>query len=544
MAPAQAIPTKLPPCDQCRRRKVRCDAAERCDRCTQSGLRCTRDIIRKRRGPKKGSGSVIARLRVEDDQTISQDVTLPPFQHLSSVEAGEAAPGGISRSISQDGTQLPPIRRTFHSNIEPTSDPASLNLRLITQVQPLPSISATSLLSQNPNASPRTNISSLGSPLPWRVASPFEPYQSFSTGSNGFVTINELARRIFNTNNYSSMSYPFDSDANLADATPPSQTPPVRPTSINAILSSAASPHSQSSAQSPYDAQQATLLFRTPSNSNDIRVQALAAEVGMSANLMSHCIRAFFSSLYPVMPVIHEATFRRRMTRQDELSLEEKCQVLAMCAATVLHAGPQDLNLDSKKKLATQFIERFLDVRKQYDFIENATLVTMIASLFVAICFFELKKAKSHHFYLREAIGMALEQGLHLESFYSGVSHLQEICHRRTFALLFVTERGAAILRSKPIAISAIPNIPEDHFDDEDPAIIAGFQCLCRLFALLDEKFVAIWRDSQNENMSLRTSLANIASLQHSLRNMSFESVGLTDIQKVCILDVSIVRTC
>lgn len=63
----QQKPVKHPPCDQCRRRKVKCDAGAPCNRCMQSGLRCTRDIIRKRRGPKKGSGSVIARLRTEHD---------------------------------------------------------------------------------------------------------------------------------------------------------------------------------------------------------------------------------------------------------------------------------------------------------------------------------------------------------------------------------------------------------------------------------------------------------------------------------------------
>src|SRR5437016_1798821 len=51
------------PCDQCHRRKVRCSGGTPCTPCTDVELQCTREIVRKKRGPKKGSGSTIAKLR-------------------------------------------------------------------------------------------------------------------------------------------------------------------------------------------------------------------------------------------------------------------------------------------------------------------------------------------------------------------------------------------------------------------------------------------------------------------------------------------------
>ena len=55
----------FPPCDQCLHRKVRCDKTlPRCYRCSDASLPCTREVVRRRPGRKKGSGAVISRLRV------------------------------------------------------------------------------------------------------------------------------------------------------------------------------------------------------------------------------------------------------------------------------------------------------------------------------------------------------------------------------------------------------------------------------------------------------------------------------------------------
>jgi hypothetical protein len=60
------MPPKVYPCDQCLHRKIRCDKTlPRCNRCSDSNLTCTREVIRRRPGRKKGSGTVISRLKTD-----------------------------------------------------------------------------------------------------------------------------------------------------------------------------------------------------------------------------------------------------------------------------------------------------------------------------------------------------------------------------------------------------------------------------------------------------------------------------------------------
>ncbi|KAK4502929.1 hypothetical protein PRZ48_006356 [Zasmidium cellare] len=53
------------PCDNCRTRKIRCDYSNPCERCLSSGLTCTYTSVRKKRGPKRGRGSVVEQLRAQ-----------------------------------------------------------------------------------------------------------------------------------------------------------------------------------------------------------------------------------------------------------------------------------------------------------------------------------------------------------------------------------------------------------------------------------------------------------------------------------------------
>ncbi|KAF2171866.1 hypothetical protein M409DRAFT_18098 [Zasmidium cellare ATCC 36951] len=53
------------PCDQCRKRKVRCDYSNPCERCQTSSLACTYTSVRKKRGPKRGRGSIVEQLRAQ-----------------------------------------------------------------------------------------------------------------------------------------------------------------------------------------------------------------------------------------------------------------------------------------------------------------------------------------------------------------------------------------------------------------------------------------------------------------------------------------------
>lgn len=96
-----AGPTPLPPCDQCLHRKVRCDKAlPRCNRCVDTNLNCTRDVVRRKPGRKKGSGLVIQRLRLPakaDPDTPSPDPK--PTESSSSMVNDSATPVTMAAAV-------------------------------------------------------------------------------------------------------------------------------------------------------------------------------------------------------------------------------------------------------------------------------------------------------------------------------------------------------------------------------------------------------------------------------------------------------------
>lgn len=86
MSSINSTKEKRYPCDQCRRRKVRCNYAMPCDRCQSHNLSCAFDTVRKRRGPRPGTGRVINELRVHDSARSRTAESVPHDQDPSQVE--------------------------------------------------------------------------------------------------------------------------------------------------------------------------------------------------------------------------------------------------------------------------------------------------------------------------------------------------------------------------------------------------------------------------------------------------------------------------
>ncbi|KIX05867.1 uncharacterized protein Z518_03840 [Rhinocladiella mackenziei CBS 650.93] len=530
-APAPADP--LLPCDACRRRKVKCSKNEPCDRCVSAGLRCTRDIARKKRGPKKGSGSVIAKLRDENHQNSLQDPNLPLFD-LSQLQLQMPS---LNRALTNDsplGSPLTsPTSSHFGDTFTPTSDPT-------TAPRSIPVLPDEVELEPNSH----TAFAQAGIQLPasWQMqTSELLQFQA-PISPTGYMSVSDLAQQIFPeaplpvTN-----MFPARSNTQTPSRT---STPLTKPTSLDAMLtggaqSGAPSP-SATSTSSPIPLHEPKSLYGSDSGNfqSEPRIQSLATELGMSAYLMSQCVRQYFRHLYSIRPMIHETSFLQRLNQNEELSNEEKILILSLCATTVLHAAPQsDLPLDKKLQLGKQFVELCWYLRRSVDWAESTSLMSIQASYHISVALFELKKPRAHHFYLREAIGMAMEQGLHLESTYVGMDETQAICSRRTFALLFITERGLAILRNKPTQITRLPRLSTEYFDEQDGIILAGFSALVNLFSILDEKFVRLWSaTSPCEVSQIYETIDNVIAIQHSLNEMSFDRSAMTDIQKADVL--------
>lgn len=526
-------PDSLLPCDACRRRKVKCSKSEPCDRCVSAGLRCTREIARKKRGPKKGSGSVIAKLRDEVHQTLPQDPSLPPFD-LSQLQMQMPSLNMTMANDSPFGSQLTsplssPTTSQFGDVYGPTSDPSSVP-RSVPIIQNGGEFEPTS----------HTAFTQAGIQFPasWQMP-PSELLQFQAPISpSSYMTVSDLAQQIFPEAQLP-MAHGFPPRSNAQSPTNTS-TPLTQPISLDALLTNGAVSPATTSSNSPVPLYGPKHLYRSDSGiyQSEPRLQSLAGEFGLSARLMSQCIRQYFRHLYSIRPIIHESTFLARLHQNEELSTEEKILILSLCATTVLHAAPQsDLPLDKKHQLGHEFIDLCFYLRRHHDWAETTTLLSIQASYHISVALFELKKPRAHHFYLREAVGMALEQGLHLESTYIGMERIQSICARRTVALLFITERGLAILRNKLTQITRLPRLSTQHFDEQDRIILAGFSGLVNLFSVLDEKFVRLWSvTTPGEVSPAYESVENIAALQHSLNEMSFDDAAMIDTQKADVL--------
>ena len=365
------------------------------------------------------------------------------------------------------------------------------------------------------------------------------------------MSVNDLAQQIFqepmSINNGANSAPPSVmgfSSAPTSMPRPLQPSPPKivahGPPSIDAVMSAVNTPVSppptSTAASSPMPTHGPKYLYRSDSGPYpaEPRLLGLAAEVGMSAIVLAQCVRQYFRHVYSIRPFIHEPSFIARLSQPDDLTMEEKVLIFSLCSVVILQDSPDlDLSLEKRHSLGQRFLELAIVTRKNYDWIEHSTLSAIQTSYHICVALFELKRPRSHHFYLREAIGMAYDQGLHNESTYIGMDPVQAICARRTFAVLFVTERGLAILRNKSATISSLPAVPSDFFDEQDRMVLAGFTALSTLFSVLDEKFIDLWR---SDSTSTSPSYENIAGLQHSLNKFYVDTNTLTDVQKADIL--------
>ena len=372
-------------------------------------------------------------------------------------------------------------------------------------------------------------------PSAWQMTEdqPLLQYPS-PTSANGYLSVNDLAHQIFHE--------PLAMADTPAYAQPSAMgTSMSGQNSIDAMLRGSAPKgapsEAVSNASSPRPIHGPKYLYRSNSGTSQAepRLMALASEIGVSAYLLSQCVKQWFRHIYPIHPILHEATFLRMLNQQEELSPQDKILILSLCAVTVTHAAPpSDLTLQNKQDLGRELLKQCLHLRHTYEWIESASLTTIISSFFICITYFEIKQVRSHHFFLREAIGFARE--MHVDTERASDDPIELICRKRMLALLFITERGCAILRNKPISMMRLPHIPKDYFDEHDEVVLAGFTSLCNLFSILDEKFVQLWYANDPEEEIETSPMENLAAIQHDLNRLSFANTRMTEIQKADVL--------
>ncbi|KAK4160540.1 putative fungal-specific transcription factor [Cladorrhinum sp. PSN259] len=91
--------------------------------------------------------------------------------------------------------------------------------------------------------------------------------------------------------------------------------------------------------------------------------------------------------------------------------------------------------------------------------------------------------------YLREAITLAQIMGLHRPSSYLTLPQAEDRLGRRILWLLFVTERGVAMLHRLPVVLRSAEKLPalDINGNDDGPHVLPAFKKLVNLFWIFDQ---------------------------------------------------------
>lgn len=250
-------------------------------------------------------------------------------------------------------------------------------------------------------------------------------------------------------------------------------------------------------------------------------------------HLIPTCLDLFMEHIYPIMPLVHMPTLRASITRP--LERYEMNLLYSLCALTSTHMSGKSIQAPgppSWEAAGRFFLDECISVRQTYDFVEDKSLSAVISSYFVHTAFFELNQNRKSWYYLREALTLGQDLGFHEESTYAGLSPAEALCRRRTFWILYITERSYAILRHKPLTLSKTPSFPTTVHSYESPTIHTGFTHLVNAYHLLDASFVDAW----NESAAAPASTATYTLIQQQLNLPHPAHISLTDIQKADIL--------
>jgi hypothetical protein len=248
----------------------------------------------------------------------------------------------------------------------------------------------------------------------------------------------------------------------------------------------------------------------------------------ISSDIIRRCVDGFFAHKYPLMPVLdRELTYASLNDLRGHP--EQYGLITALCAMIILQPeilgppGSLENHLAASQLPSSElFISETRRSRQCCDHIEKPTLASVQTSFFLFAALFSIGRDNSAWFYIREAMTMLQLQRFHEEDTYSKILDLQYATYcRRTFWLLFITERAYALQRHRPLTLQRTIDLPKVSPGPE-ATILSGFLDLVSLFQNFDDTFLSLW------NLSSENSTASPQSL-----------IRLQDILKISLPDVS-----
>jgi hypothetical protein len=254
----------------------------------------------------------------------------------------------------------------------------------------------------------------------------------------------------------------------------------------------------------------------------------------LSRQMIDDCIEAFFTSMYPTMPILHRGRLLEKIENELGRSVETSCLIGSLCAFIMVQPGMKNpgnfaMNPVAVKErciAAAALLKEVIRVRKSCDYIEAPTLDSIRTSFFLYAAYFNLDTHNTAWFYLREATTIAHIMGLHEEQTYLVGERLSNIYGRRLYWLLLLTERAYSIERHRPLTLHPTIELPTLDEEPEQASTICGFLHLINLFRALDDTFIGLWNKSRND-----CSTAWLASLQQQLSDALPPNLNSTESQ-------------
>ena len=259
----------------------------------------------------------------------------------------------------------------------------------------------------------------------------------------------------------------------------------------------------------------------------------------ISTDIIRRCVDGFFAHKYPIMPVLDREGIYASL---DNLHAhpEQYGLLTALCSVIILQPeilGPPGASVnpaDAKEMPSTElFIAETHRSRRFFEYIESPTLATVQTSFFLYAALFCIGRDNSAWFYIREAMTMLQIQRLHEEDTYSNMADPQYAVYcRRTFWLLFITERAYALQRHHPLTLQRTIDLPTVSPGPE-ATILSGFLDLVSLFQHFDDSFLSLWNLSSANSP---TSPQSLVHLQDILRLALPDVSERTEIQQADLL--------
>ncbi|KIM92954.1 hypothetical protein OIDMADRAFT_173626 [Oidiodendron maius Zn] len=251
-------------------------------------------------------------------------------------------------------------------------------------------------------------------------------------------------------------------------------------------------------------------------------------------DVIERCVNAFFTNRYLIMPILNRHHVYATLSHLHD-SPEQYGLITALCAVVMIQpellqpVSGGDL-LDLAQAPSTEiFIQETLRARQFFNFLELPSLASVQTSFFLFAALFALDRDRTAWHYLREAIALLQTQRLDEEATYAELlDEKYATSCRRTFWLLFITERAYALQRNHQLTIKRTIGLPTVNPGPE-ANILHGFLDLIYLFQNFDERFLSLWNLSSTDS---DVSPHCFIQLQNTLEVALPQVFRRTDVQK------------